>query len=226
MLKFELEIRNYIYELSIARDEIMELYDFPSRYFSQTPWRRDADSFALTQTNRQIRLEFLAMYYSATEFQITLPVLSKFMTTTINKILVASAPARLCIDIPYSGARGSQQASIRGNHALRVVEFARKYPNCQIRFCRNAKSGKPALSDEEKSAWENVLENKSSIYQQWLREKAIHEICINTTGRIRIVIHGHVASALRPRLWLNESHRIETELGFPVNNVRIGVYYG
>jgi hypothetical protein len=97
------EIRNLIYEIAINKAEPVELYYAPPPSdIRSTALVRAGDCFALTQANRQIRSEFLILYYSKTEFQISALSIKKF-STIFNKTLRSVSPSRLRIDLPYTG---------------------------------------------------------------------------------------------------------------------------
>jgi hypothetical protein len=221
------EMRNFAYEHCILKDAPLELYHAStSRSCQPHEWLRTADAFALTQANRQIRSEFLIIYYMRTEFQIAAQYVKKF-SAIIDKILMPAIPLSLRIDIPYTGPqpglRGSPNA--RGQDALPVVNFARKHPNYRITFCRNTQEYEPVLSAEEKEAWELVVSHNSPLYRKWLQDRSIKELCIYKDGAKFLVLRHQAVEALKQRLWLDQSHPvIRNELLLP--NTRLGIYYG
>jgi hypothetical protein len=70
-----------------------------------------------------------------------------------------------------------------------------------------------------------VVKHDTSLYQQWLQEKAIKELCIYKDGAKHLVLRHQVASALKPRLWLDKPHPVLTA-GIGLPGLRLGIYYG
>ncbi|KAF2437164.1 hypothetical protein EJ08DRAFT_691466 [Tothia fuscella] len=205
------EIRNLIYDFSAPSRDRVPL-GLRNTQFPQLPEDCSRpDCFALTQVCRQVREEFLPLYYFRTGFQIKLKDMKafhQFYGKNAKKLATFAKTGQkyrigqisqlsivLSNTISFDTTLfGLGQAGV-GVDVLAVLKFANQHPEYALQF--------PGLDDLTRKRWEDILYNKHPNWTEWIKNNFLKEVRFlsGQIGNLRLVFHYKAAYEVDPVLF-------------------------